>query len=1720
MKKHFRTLLTLLFAFVSALCLTVGLTACNNAGGGNGHKHTYSTEWDHDSSNHWKNPECNDTTDKAELGAHVDSDEDGVCDVCKYEMTHKHTYEDAWQKSAEGHWHKANCSHTDVTSKVEPHVDTDTDSVCDVCEWKIEHEFATEYSIDEYGHWYADLCGHAYAEEYETHNFETGVCVCGVEKDESNIYNDYYVKYAEFLGNDVLDFSEWHASLGENKVKHVEITASGDVVYTYDNEGEDTTETVFFAKRTVNVTLTRGNGMLEDASFPNVSYKVVATVGEEEVDVATANSGLAGTTTVEFTPYYGASGANATYKLVVEEVSGYFAIENDSKTVVVGESTEAVEASFVVDAALGVGEAGKIPSANFSGADMYNEGRQTFGIKAPAGWYWLEYENSNPIDEVKASIDGKGEFLIYNTIDGAQQKGLIYVPEDAKRITLIKNYGSLKSGGSVTLTPYEVTEINEVGKTYYIVASVRGGFPSYSINVPAGDYILSTYTASGGNGQYAQMQTPTEVRIGNTTTSVGSITTTTYATRWQFFVTVGKDDNIVSVKGQKSYNASNFIVLFRLDNGATLEQAELGNDISVSFSASQKAHYRGFTAEQEGIYVFSGTYKASSTSYTPQGLRYAAIGANKNTENIIGRGSANRYTAGGAIYLKAGESIILNINTTNTLTYAFGTFTFNIKRVSASALTTGEAKNVALGNGGIISVVSYTATKAGAYPLTLGVAEGSEAANLTNVVVANVNTGIVFVPKTDLASATSYGTFVTLAKDETLILAFIYEASATVSATTQFPTIAVTVGETVAPKTLTVNTNVELTISSSSKNEIYTFTAPEAGTYRITVSSKTGFNYFKVLNTDGSQLINASTTYYTRSATLELEKDQTISLSLVYSNTTETTYTANFSINYASEDKVTTVKVNEGAKVEFTEESIVKYYTFTAPEEGSYTFFVSAESKFKYINIYRDGTTFVTTSIYSEYANLNQRFSLKKDEVVSLEFLFDSATNSYTALPTVYFSFYRATEDAPQKMEVNKSVEVNITLESQIKYYSFTASKDAKYKLILTSETTIAYVYVYNAKTSVSYIVKSDETLAYFSYDITLKKDEVLVLEVYYLPNTSTPITYPNVTKLSINYEEPVDVKVNTETEIEFSRDAQLASYKVTATDAGVYTLILSATNLKDIHVVNGSGTNLITKIASELTFSSLSLTLKAGEEYVFTFIYESNKDYPTITFVVNREEATELTLNTDKTFSFEEKVYTKYLAVTAPEAAYYTLVMSSATDLKDIKILDADTGATVVAKITASTKLNISTLNLTGGQKVTLLFVFENTIDYPTVTFRVEYTTPADLTLNTAANLTLDSTNVAEYYSFAVPADGVYAIQLEASNLQNVTVYNAATGAKLVTKIADEIAVSVTVSTSLKLTAESKLVLLVIYDGALTESYNLKLTIVSKEAEDVANEAPVLLSEGSYVKHLKYTATADGTFALSFTAAEGSSLDNIAVYDATTGAKLTLPIKKTFTADDTYEIIVAYSGTAGNCQLTFNVVEALLAPTGVTVYGRLVMWNPVAGATSYNVFYATTATGEYTKVNEEPVNDIFFHHDARTTTNGFYKVTAVNDKSESDQSAYATCYTSVYANGSNKATVAVTVPEGFPASEENPVYLVLAVGTQYMTNGEWCDSVCIKITGEGTFTATANIKDKCRANYTTSGSSVYRQGYGCKGLPTGWTYTAGSYVSNGGTTTGTLKAA
>ena len=148
--------------FALLLCLVLAstvLVACQEE---EVHTHTYTDEWRYDATDHWRTATCEHVDEVADKGAHVDADQNDICDVCGYIADHTHWFENGWAWNESTHYHKAACGHN-VKKDETKHEDTNNDAICDICTYDYDHTHTYDevwVSVDETGHWHAPTCGH------------------------------------------------------------------------------------------------------------------------------------------------------------------------------------------------------------------------------------------------------------------------------------------------------------------------------------------------------------------------------------------------------------------------------------------------------------------------------------------------------------------------------------------------------------------------------------------------------------------------------------------------------------------------------------------------------------------------------------------------------------------------------------------------------------------------------------------------------------------------------------------------------------------------------------------------------------------------------------------------------------------------------------------------------------------------------------------------------------------------------------------------------------------------------------------------------------------------------------------------------------------------------------------------------------------------------------------------------------------------------------------------------------------------------------------------------------------------------------------------------------------------------------------------------------------------------------------------------------------------
>ena len=154
--------------------------------------HTYDEEnWSSDENNHYHAVTCGHNVQDKDISAHVDEvGNDGICDVCSYVMCH-HTWNegDNWTSDENNHWHAVTCGHSVEAKDIAAHVDVEgNDGICDVCSYQMcnHPQSTTEYSHDSTHHWFKFTdCEHVVPADRKEEHYDPdgdGFCtICNVQ---------------------------------------------------------------------------------------------------------------------------------------------------------------------------------------------------------------------------------------------------------------------------------------------------------------------------------------------------------------------------------------------------------------------------------------------------------------------------------------------------------------------------------------------------------------------------------------------------------------------------------------------------------------------------------------------------------------------------------------------------------------------------------------------------------------------------------------------------------------------------------------------------------------------------------------------------------------------------------------------------------------------------------------------------------------------------------------------------------------------------------------------------------------------------------------------------------------------------------------------------------------------------------------------------------------------------------------------------------------------------------------------------------------------------------------------------------------------------------------------------------------------------------------------------------------------------------------------------
>ena len=685
-----------------------------------------------------------------------------------------------------------------------------------------------------------------------------------------------------------------------------------------------------------------------------------------------------------------------------------------------------------------------------------------------------------------------------------------------------------------------------------------------------------------------------------------------------------------------------------------------------------------------------------------------------------------------------------------------------------------------------------------------------------------------------------------------------------------------------------------------------------------------------MLSEDNETLLTGTSSQTNAILTITLEKDQNLILSLslgMYNMTSLPTYfsVSVMLIKFTPEN----LGPNQTLTATLGNDTVVKAFEFTATDEAKYTMIAYSETaltEIKVINL--AGSSVISKPTSKFYMALR---SMAAGEKLSGFIIYEGSSQI-----TVNF---RLEYDKPTVMTANENAEIKFSAENNAEYYSFTATEATNYTIVLTSETDLKNVQVYNAATNSS--VVSVTTTSKYCVRITLKlaAEEQFNFRVIYNSNEN----YPTV-NFRVEYDTPTAMTANEDKTIEFSKDNLAEYYTFTATEAGTYICVLTTeTDLKNVVISTIEKGGFFPNPTNK--YSVARFTMTEGQKYTFIAHYNITAEptvFPTVNFRIEYRTATELKANEDTEVKFTEEQNAFYLSFTAPEESYYAFVINAEANISNVNIYNAKTNTSY------STVNNVkffiyNNLKLAAEEKVTFLIYFDGAENYPTFKFRVEYDTPKAFTVNTAEKITFSKTNNVEYYSFTATEDATYALVLTSeTSLKNVTVVNIKTNGNLLAITTDDKA-KILISSSTKLSANNTLNLAVLYKG--DEAYPVvNLTMVYNKPTEMAANKDTTVKFGSgidVVKYLSFTAAEAGQYALQLTS--DTSLKNIQVYNGTNGSSIINIITKDdkanvlvssvtkFTQDGKLVLAVVYNGAESYPTITVKMIKEEAEALSVT---------------------------------------------------------------------------------------------------------------------------------------------------------------------------------------------
>lgn len=512
------------------------------------------------------------------------------------------------------------------------------------------------------------------------------------------------------------------------------------------------------------------------------------------------------------------------------------------------------------------------------------------------------------------------------------------------------------------------------------------------------------------------------------------------------------------------------------------------------------------------------------------------------------------------------------------------------------------------------------------------------------------------------------------------------------------------VAETVATTDISANGTAEIDISKipSGYMNWYAYTASESGKYVVKASDVGATVYWYGTNDaleDGSA---------TSEKERYLSKGETYYCAVSYSG--KPAANVAFSIAPVTVNTIPEIKEGETSASLTVETAKVApnekyYYSFTAPEDGRYTFSFETESAYSF-------TTYKYRKINSGYDNYydgNFEIPVSKAQTV------------------LFSTSYADTADKDYTIKVEKIVPIALTEAGKDESITI-APNSSKYVSVTTDKASdvtvsIAPVEEEDSSTSVYYEIYHNISNGYrndygtaYSYDVkryswTLPADEtgLIILKNY----SSDEIT------VNMQYtvdEELTEVKLN-ENKVKVDADSRKVVY-FTSTEDAVY---------KFTH--SGSAQSIEFKLNNETYYdwnvnnSRSNVYISKGDTVFFTLRAGSNDITDTLT-IVQTNQVNELELNRQTELAFNDTNYA-YMKISAETAGNYLLSLDSYATLyklygsgiyewddwenigSDSKIvMEIESNETVVYKIRGNNSGNITaTLSYMGNDAVTDIY-------------------------------------------------------------------------------------------------------------------------------------------------------------------------------------------------------------------------------------------------------------------------------------------------------------------------------------------------------------------------------------------------------------------------------